>query len=680
MDVSRHPAGEPMKITRPVLILLLLAFLFSLRSFADWPPVSPDDLKMTDLKEQPGAPAVVLDREEIDDDMNNVHSVYERIKILTDAGREYANVEIPYRHRGFSIGAISGQTVHADGTVVPFTGKPFDKTVVKAGGLRINVKSFTLPDVQVGSIIDYKYSLRYEDNLLLPPDWDVQTDLFQRRAYFKFIPFQNHGNMYIQLAHGQISQGIAWTPFLGDGPQPQKHELPTQSFATVHDVGFWIDLTRTNIPALVDEPFMPPTNMLRMRVYFYYQQNLKMDDYWKSEGKFWNKDVEEFVGRNHGVDETLAKIFSPSDTPEQKVHKIYAFVGSLENLDYIPERSKQENKTLELKAVKGADDVLENHSGDHDELNRLFVSMVRAAGIPASLIWVPNRERDVFIKQYMSTSQLEAEIAIVQLNGKDVFLDPGTKYCPFGILDWRYTGVQGLRQSPKGADVGETPPPNYTQSIMTRMARLTLDEHGTASGAVSLMFKGTAAMHHRQEGGATDAEGRKKLMEDELRGILPGNSEITLNNAPDWDNAEAPLVAQFHVSFPFAVAAGKRLMIMQHVFQVNEKPRFPSADRKNAVYFHVPWQEADEVHITIPAGMEVESLAPDDMVKLDYALYKVQQKKEAPDTIFSRRDFIMGNGVFTPQEYKEIKGFFDKVKSDDDQPALVRLSQSAAAN
>jgi len=137
-------------------------------------------------------------------------------------------------------------------------------------------------------------------------------------------------------------------------------------------------------------------------------------------------------------------------------------------------------------------------------------------------------------------------------------------------------------------------------------------------------------------------------------------------------------VASFRVSGPFAVAAGKRLMVMQHLFQVSEKPRFPSSGRSNAVYFDVPWQEADEVHITIPAGMELESLAPDDNVNLQYALYRVQQKQEAPNKIFSRRDFIMGQGLFTPDRYKEIKGFFDKVKADDDQPALVKVSASVA--
>jgi hypothetical protein len=668
-----------MKNSRVLLLVCLLLSLGSLRALAEWPSISPDDLKMTSIKEQPGAPAVILNREEIDDDMNNVHSVSERIKILTDAGREYANVEIPYSHRGFSITGISGQTTHADGTVVPFEGKAFDKTVIKGGGLRINVKSFTLPDVQVGSIIDFKYSLRYEDNMLLPPEWEVQNELFQRSAYFKYIPFQNHGsNVYIELGHGQIANGVAWSSFLPNGMQPQRHEVPVGSFTNTHTVGFWVDLNMKDIPALVEEPFMPPENMLTMRVYFYYQENLKPEDYWKTQGKFWNKDVEEFVGKKRGIDEAVAKIVSPSDTPEQKVRKIYAFIESLENTQYLPERSTQENKVLALKQVKGADDVLDNHGGTHDELNRLFVSMVRASGIPASLIWVPNRQHDVFLKEYLSTSQLQAEIAIVQLDGKDVFLDPGSKYCPYGILDWRYSGVQGLRQSAKGAEIGETSAPQYAQSVVTLLARISLDEHGVASGTVSLMFKGAPAMNMRQDGGRTDAEGRKKLLEDAAREVLPGNSEVSLTNSPDWDNGEQPLVAQFHVSFAFAVAAGKRLMLQQQLFQINEKPRFPANDRKNAVYFHLPWQEADEVHITIPAGMEVESLAPDDMVKLPYAIYKVQHKKEAPNTIFTRRDFIMGQGVFLPNEYKQIKTFFDKVKADDEQPALVRFSQNAA--
>src|SRR5206468_2647230 len=139
----------------------------------------------------------------------------------------------PYSRRSFTVGGISGRTVHADGSVIPFEGKPFDKTVVKGNGIRINVKSFTLPDVQVGSVIDFRYSVRYDDHSVSAPEWEVQTELFQRKATFKFTPFQNNGRVEIMLDHGQISNGVAWTPFLGEGPQPQIHDNPPKSFTTV---------------------------------------------------------------------------------------------------------------------------------------------------------------------------------------------------------------------------------------------------------------------------------------------------------------------------------------------------------------------------------------------------------------------------------------------------------------
>jgi len=121
-------------------------------------------------------------------------------------------------------------------------------------------------------------------------------------------------------------------------------------------------------------------------------------------------------------------------------------------------------------------------------------------------------------------------------------------------------------------------------------------------------------------------------------------------------------------------------MLAQHLFQVNQRARFPATNRNHAIYFNYPWVEADEVHIKLPAGMEVESLAPNDTIKLGYAVYQAQQKQEAPGKLFSRRDFVMAGGLFSPEKYKEVKDFFDKVKADDDQPALVRLSASVATN
>jgi len=133
----------------------------------DRPPVTPDDLKMTSEPNAPGAAAIILYRQvDRDDDPDRGHeSNFLRIKILKEEGRKYADVEIPYE-KGYSdkIVSVSGRTIHADGSVVEFKGKPFDKTIAKAKGLKYSAKTFTLPDVQVGSVIEYSYTIQLAEN------------------------------------------------------------------------------------------------------------------------------------------------------------------------------------------------------------------------------------------------------------------------------------------------------------------------------------------------------------------------------------------------------------------------------------------------------------------------------------------------------------------------------------
>ena len=64
----------------------------------EWAPISPDELKMTSLAEAPGAPAVILYRQVDRDDNSKTGNEqnYVRIKILTEQGRKFADVEIPF--------------------------------------------------------------------------------------------------------------------------------------------------------------------------------------------------------------------------------------------------------------------------------------------------------------------------------------------------------------------------------------------------------------------------------------------------------------------------------------------------------------------------------------------------------------------------------------------------------
>jgi Domain of Unknown Function with PDB structure (DUF3857)/Transglutaminase-like superfamily len=664
---------SPSRVSYRVLFFVLFLVVASPAFAADWPPIAPEEMSMTSLTQQPGAPAVILIRQEFADDPNNFHSVYMRIKVLTEAGLRYADVELPYG-REFSITEISGRTVHADGSVVPFEGKPFEKVAAKGGGVQWKVKVFTLPDVRVGSILDFRYSLRYADRVFYAPHWEVQNELFQKQANFKFVPYEGR----LRLAHDQVGAGIAWSSYLPGGVKPELHSQLMSRTAIKRQSANWVDLEMKDVPPLIEEPHMPPVSALRYRVDFYYQINRNEQEFWKEEGKYWNKEVEGFINHDKDVRPALSQFVSPSDEPEQKLRKIYSFVSQLENESYLPQRGKQEAHTIGLKRNESADDVLRQKSGTHDDLSRLFVSMVRAAGLPAWLIWVPSRDHAFFQPTYLSTDQFAAEIPIVQLNGKEVFLDPGTKYCPYGQLDWRYTDIRGLRQSAsKGTEFGEIPVTDYKETRVQRVARVHLTSDGSYEGTVGVAFFGIEAMLQRQRAGRTDEAGRKKELEELVKRWLPGGSEATLTNEPEWEKTEAQLFAQFKVSGPLAISAGKRWIVPVHMFEVNEKPRFAAARRINPVYFSFPWTTIDEVHITLPPEAAIESLPPNDKLNLEYALYKTEQKEEKPGTIYSRRDLIMGGIAFPRERYDEVKGFFDKVKTGDDQQVIIKAASHA---
>src|SRR5207244_12719087 len=99
--------------------------------------------------------------------------------------------------------------------------------------------------------------------------------------------------------------------------------------------------------------------------------------------------------------------------------------------------------------------------------------------------------------------------------------------------------MERMRQTEgKGTEISETPMSNYNQAMVTRFARLKIDDQGRAEGSLGVAYYGLEAMERRQEGGKTDAEGRKKLLEDEVKSTSPAESEVNLTKPPDWDRPE----------------------------------------------------------------------------------------------------------------------------------------------
>ncbi|HSK43170.1 MAG TPA: hypothetical protein VLA83_04695, partial [Candidatus Binatia bacterium] len=76
--------------------LLLFPMLCGGQNF-DWLPITPQDLQFKEIAGYPDAPAVLLyhaDYITYVSDYDQNEFVYNRIKVLTEAGKSYADVEI----------------------------------------------------------------------------------------------------------------------------------------------------------------------------------------------------------------------------------------------------------------------------------------------------------------------------------------------------------------------------------------------------------------------------------------------------------------------------------------------------------------------------------------------------------------------------------------------------------
>src|SRR2546427_3132369 len=122
-----------------LLSLLAFAFFSPITARAvGFQPIPPDELKMTSEPQAPGAPAIILYRQVDRDDrgLTAHEDDYFRIKILTEEGRKYADIEIPFFKEEGNVVNLHARTIKPDGTVMNFNGKIFDKSIVKTKGVK----------------------------------------------------------------------------------------------------------------------------------------------------------------------------------------------------------------------------------------------------------------------------------------------------------------------------------------------------------------------------------------------------------------------------------------------------------------------------------------------------------------------------------------------------------------
>jgi len=674
------------------LIGAALALALPARAQKDWLPITGSEWALKECPQQPGAPAVYLYREEISDIEHMETRIFKRIKVLTEAGRDRANVEIIYPRGVLKVRNLEARVVTPDGEPRPFKGEVFEKTAVRGRGIRVSVKTFALPDVEVGSIIDYRYRLAWVrggsapdtedvlDALQIRPGkpkegdigktmkrisfpialWDLQADLFTRHVRFVFIQPLFMGDVLAEIFDGPGSLMWFTRKLTASSPVFQGRQL---------------ELNVDDVPAFEAEEFMPPEESEQMGVnLFYFDTTFKdQEAFWRRECENWQKAAENFIGDARKFAEVSAQVIGAESDPLRKLKALYARVQRIRNLSYEAGLGSAERKAQKLKPNRKAAEVLERDYGYRSDITRTLVALARSAGFQAETVRVSTRDDKLFQVKYLSfAEQLDSEVALVKVGDRELLFDPATPFCPFGLVHWSRTSAAAVRYSnaPPSFIMTSAYPPDL--ALTQREIALRLDLAGNLAGTVRTTYQGHEALIRRLDHIEDDREEVRKSLEEELSALLPMGATAAMTKVENLDNNADVIIAEYDVTVPgLATAAADRLLLPVSPMLGTGQSPFRHSERKYPVYFPFPFREFNDIVIALPDGLSVETRPQAKKSESDHFSYSLVCAQEGPQKIHIQRDLVVKKSYFPVDQYKTVKAFYDAVRTNDEEQIVL---------
>jgi transglutaminase-like putative cysteine protease len=617
----------------------------------NWRPVTPQDMRLTAATiGDPDADAAILFREgylnDNGPDPTNLR-VYIRIKIFNDRGRRYADVQLPYRAELGRVSDVTARTIRPNGSVVEVNDRDiFDVILLKTVNTVWRAKVFSMPAVEPGSIIEYRYRQTYTRGFRYF-QLDLQSELFTRELRYSIQP----------QAASRLD--VRWAKF----------NTPTDSkqFDAIWDGTF--NIKAENIPPFRREPLMPPELAVKMWGWIYYTNEISTDadKYWRDYAQRMHDRVSDETTPTRDVRRAVELITLSTESQRDTIKRIYTYVQKeIFNVG----AKDSEGDFLSWAALKKSDspeEVIRRRYGTPREINRLFVAMMRAAGFDARVAELTTRDENFFKHAFPDSFQLNGEItALITRDGPVQFFDPGTPHCPLGMLSWEKEAVTALIYGKRDWSFTDTPLTDATRNSQERSTSVTLLPDGKVDARVEMKASGQFAIGLRNRSIDPNSDVHHKDIVASVRKVLPeaviNESSVALSNLTDFGE---PFKASYSFSVPrFATRSEKRLLLKPALLNHPDENLLKEPRRVNSVYFQYPWSEVERVEIETPGGYEVEQLPEAVSLDIGAASYEARFRREANRVVFERRMTV--NGFFIrADQYPALKGFFDLVHQAD---------------
>lgn len=522
-----------------------------------------------------------------------------------------------------------------------------------------NEKTITLPNVKVGSIIEYKYVLKSE-NIVKLPDFQIQYDIPVN--YFEYkteIP-----EMYIYKPILIGSQPITTDAKLVNGSQSFQNENSQTNYLNYRQIN--TIYSGKDIPALRDEPYVNNPENYRGSIQHELERIRYTDkpdkDYtitWDGVAASIFKDEsfgKELNEKNFFL-EDVKKLLTNVEAPAERVNVIFKFVQNKMNWD----------ETNGCYTDKGVIKAYKDQTGNVAEINFILINMLKVAGIEANPVLVSTIQNGVPV--YPTRTGFNYVIAAAEIDGKQILLDATHKFTAPNILPLNVLNWKGRLIKKDGTSLEINLEPAATsKEFASVMAKI--DASGKMEGKIRIQRTDYEAYSFRIKNANKNEENYLEKLEEELGGLKISNYKV--------ENKKTNLSGAVLETFDFASEQqfeiiGGKMFINPLLFFTTTKNPFNQEKRQMAIYFGYPTQEKFNVNLEIPEGYAVESLpTPVRISSENKEITFMLNISNEGNKIQINCTKEINDGIFAAGDYNALKELFQKVIASQNEKIILK--------
>jgi hypothetical protein len=190
---------------------------------------------------------------------------------------------------------------------------------------------------------------------------------------------------------------------------------------------------------------------------------------------------------------------------------------------------------------------------------------------------------------------------------------------------------------------------------------------------------GQAALYWRQKAINNDETEVKKQFDKSLESLVPDGVEAHVDHFTGLDDPDTNLTAFITAKGSLGAATSKRLMLPAFFFETRATQPFVAQEKRTQpVDMHYGEVVTDQVVYHLPNGFTIEGAPQDNKIDWTGHANLIVKSASAPGQITIARQLVRAFTFAKPEEYQDLRGFFQKVAASD-QAQLV-LSKSAPAS